>query len=287
MQIWLVTSSFCHGDKLMVAVWPDPSSLCEGCGLWDCCVGMCVRVCALDSWLVNTTNQLWWTLYTWRVWLVDIYHNLRHACSQACSLRMEVFSSTQHSPPAHHHHQLHKEKPHLLQGPAAQLDRSIDHDRTLVGVTWYSLVLPFDLYRKLLVIWNACRITDWCSYIHLLCTSLRSLLHYAVLLETNQRDGLEPRGHFEVCWTRNSLLISTVENLICGVACVSLGMQAKINNYSHGLYPNLIVPCYIFSNHLDFMHMNIPTCHSWSHLPYMQVYLAFLTSWSLPVYVVG
>ena len=26
------------------------------------------------------------------------YHILRHACSQACSLRMEVFSSTQHSP---------------------------------------------------------------------------------------------------------------------------------------------------------------------------------------------
>ena len=32
-RIWLVTSSFCSGDNSMVAVWPDPSSLCEGYGL--------------------------------------------------------------------------------------------------------------------------------------------------------------------------------------------------------------------------------------------------------------
>ena len=34
-QIWLVTSSFCRGDNSMVAAWPDPSSLCKGCGLQD------------------------------------------------------------------------------------------------------------------------------------------------------------------------------------------------------------------------------------------------------------
>ena len=76
---------------------------------------------------------------------------------------------------------------------------SIDCDRTLVGVTWYSSVLPFDLYRKLLVIWNA--YVDPLTLPHLF---LGSLLHYAVVLETIQRDGLEPRGHFEVCSTRSS-----------------------------------------------------------------------------------
>ena len=76
---------------------------------------------------------------------------------------------------------------------------SIDHDRTLVGITWYSSVLPFDLYRKLLVIWNA--YVDPLTLPHLF---LGSLLHYAVVLETIQRDGWEPRGHFEVSSTRSS-----------------------------------------------------------------------------------
>ena len=35
-RIWLVTWSFCHGEKLMFGVWPDLSSLCEGCCLQDC-----------------------------------------------------------------------------------------------------------------------------------------------------------------------------------------------------------------------------------------------------------
>ena len=35
VRIWFVTSSFCCGDNSMVAVWPDPSLLCEGCGLRD------------------------------------------------------------------------------------------------------------------------------------------------------------------------------------------------------------------------------------------------------------
>ena len=34
-RIWLVTSSFCRGNNLMVGAWPDPSSLCEGCCLQD------------------------------------------------------------------------------------------------------------------------------------------------------------------------------------------------------------------------------------------------------------
>ena len=81
--------------------------------------------------------------------------------------------------------------------------KALQFDRLRSHPCWshvvYSSVLPFDLYRKLLVIWNAC--VDPLTLPHLF---LRSLLHYAVVLETIQRDGLEPRGHFEVCSTRSS-----------------------------------------------------------------------------------
>ena len=53
--IWLVTSNFCCGDNLMVAAWPDPSSLCEGCRFDHIC-GSCSRSPSLDT--TQNTEQV-------------------------------------------------------------------------------------------------------------------------------------------------------------------------------------------------------------------------------------
>ena len=46
VQISLVKASFYRDDNLMVAAWPDPSSLCKECGLRDktlcCCYASCI-----------------------------------------------------------------------------------------------------------------------------------------------------------------------------------------------------------------------------------------------------
>ena len=129
-----------------------------------------------------------------------------------------VLSGWKSSPPHSTAHQptttISCTKRGLIFFKALQLDRSIDRDSTLAGVTWYSSVLPFDLYRKLLVIWNAC--VDPLTLPHLF-LSCRSLLHYAVVLETIQRDGLEPRGHFEVCSTRSSYRLLKISMQLSGL----------------------------------------------------------------------
>ena len=126
------------------------------------CVCACVHLIA--DWSIRTTIR--------RVWLVDNQFYVMHAHRRVISgWKSSPLHSTAHQPTTT---TTSCTKRSLIFFKALQRS-SIIHDRTLVGVTWYSLVLPFDLYRKLLVIWNACRITDWCSCMHLLCTSLLGL----------------------------------------------------------------------------------------------------------------
>ena len=136
---------------------------------------------------------------------------------------------------------------------------SIDRDRTLVGVTWYSSVLPFDLYRKLLVIWNA--YVDPLTLPHLF---LGSLLHYAVVLETIQRDGLEPRGHFEVCSTRSSYRLLKISYAVVWFvvhwACRPKLITIHTDYIQILLYPAICSATILIDCHA--CHMNIPTCHS-------------------------
>ena len=51
-QIWQHTTVMViHRDSLSIAAWPDPSSLCEECGLWDY---------LLVSWCKEDTTEMHW-----------------------------------------------------------------------------------------------------------------------------------------------------------------------------------------------------------------------------------
>ena len=68
-RIWLVTSSFSRSDNSMVAAWPDPSSLCEGCGLWD--YEWCGRPRPPPPHTHTHTYICWWDFLKSIIWLAS------------------------------------------------------------------------------------------------------------------------------------------------------------------------------------------------------------------------
>ena len=52
-----------HGDSLSIAAWPDPSSLCEKCGLWDYLLVCCCKRRYNWNALVYMYNAYWVKAY--------------------------------------------------------------------------------------------------------------------------------------------------------------------------------------------------------------------------------